>query len=479
MAKSLNKLVGKYPRLLAELAMLTLELGESKKAIKILDKFQKKYPKDIPGQLVRGALLEYIGELESADKIYRDIIAREPKNMRAITRLYLMAKDRKDPSDYWLKSLMNVDPLSPLLTDYIYVAGEEESPSSPEGTPIVEELPSISEEAPPPAELPHLDTIQEKLETLEKRFEMPSEEAPAVEVFEETIPPSETETKSEDIPEVSVEVPAEITPETPAEIQPEPLPEPSSEVPSQAPSEVQPESPPEAPLEAQTEIPPEPLPEIVPESPVEFIIPEETLERGVQISLDDLKVEMEIASGKTQTEVEPKAEPSIEVEPKAEPAIEVEPKAEPSIEVEPKAEPAIEVEPKAEPQTEAATKIEPTAIAEPTEAIFKTEEEPPLDESAYAMPTTPPSIDLDEFQRVYKEIDDNQIHKRTIPEMSFDGVIPSATLAEIYAGQGNIQRALEIYFALPDEELQNHADRIKELSAILSNPADGRSDFPV
>jgi len=80
---------------------------------------------------------------------------------------------------------------------------------------------------------------------------------------------------------------------------------------------------------------------------------------------------------------------------------------------------------------------------------------------------TPFPSEVDELQRVYREIKEHPTENPLPASPTQPNEIKTVTLAEIYAAQGSYAKALEIYNALPDDEKPPHEYRIQELEAKL------------
>lgn len=115
MIKQLEKLAKKNPVLLDELAHAYLESGMTAKADKLVDKYLAKYPKSVTGLMVKALAQEAMGEFEKAEALFREVLALEPRNIRAVSRLAFLENDKKNPSDYWKKNLASIDPLNPWI----------------------------------------------------------------------------------------------------------------------------------------------------------------------------------------------------------------------------------------------------------------------------------------------------------------------------------------------------------------------------
>jgi len=115
MIKILEKTAKRHPILLDELAHLYLDSGWTEKAMKTVDKHLKKFPDSVTGMLVKALIHEEQGEFVESENLYREILNREPRNIRAITRLAVLENDKSDASDYWKKCLAAVDPLCPWI----------------------------------------------------------------------------------------------------------------------------------------------------------------------------------------------------------------------------------------------------------------------------------------------------------------------------------------------------------------------------
>lgn len=95
------------------------------------------------------------------------------------------------------------------------------------------------------------------------------------------------------------------------------------------------------------------------------------------------------------------------------------------------------------------------------------QELPPLPESA-DVKYTPSSAEVNELQRIYREIEEHQSDRRPMDIDQQAQAIHTTTLAEIFASQGNYKKAIEIYNALPENVKAPHQYRIQELEVKLN-----------
>ncbi len=124
MTQSLAKLANKCPALLGQITYEFLNEGNTVQALKTLKRYQKKYPEDTSGLLLKGMIQEELGEYEEAKDIYHQVIEIDPRNLKALTRLAEIQRLETPNEDSWRKELLTYDPLSAL--PYSSVAKERE-----------------------------------------------------------------------------------------------------------------------------------------------------------------------------------------------------------------------------------------------------------------------------------------------------------------------------------------------------------------
>jgi tetratricopeptide (TPR) repeat protein len=220
MSKTFAQLAKKYPPLFAELAHTYLENGAPDKALKIIEKYLERYPNEISGLLVKGAIQEYKGDFDTAETTYRTVIALEPKNIRASARLAVIEEYKPHPSDYWRKHLKQIDPLSPLTKKKRQDTSTTTEIVSPEATTASDELEKSADLS---------QTAKTEIETIESfEKEIKKEDTGLVSELESKGTPSSqpTEEISQMPPEMSSPqiLEKEISPEpSKEEPQPEPL----------------------------------------------------------------------------------------------------------------------------------------------------------------------------------------------------------------------------------------------------------------
>ena len=119
------------------------------------------------------------GDTDAAESTYRDVLDYDPNNIRAVNRLAKLEEKKSAPSDYWKKSLLRLDPLSPMVADMIPAFEIEEAVEDSdfyqgEGAPDEAEVPAAEE-----------TILEEEETTSEDESEIPTEEEPPPEEISE------------------------------------------------------------------------------------------------------------------------------------------------------------------------------------------------------------------------------------------------------------------------------------------------------
>jgi|GEM_PF-1669634 len=363
MIKQLEKYSRKYPVLLDELAHLYLDSGWTQKAMKTVDKHLKKCPESVTGMLVKALIHEEKGEFSEAENLYREILNREPRNIRAITRLAMLENDKSDSTDYWKKSLAAVDPLCPWI-QAVKVKVKTTLIDRPVG---LREEGYISEES-----------AAVKTEDIEK--------SPEESQLDSIAPGTEMVKADETLP-----------------------------APENAPPGVPPRSE-ENVSDSYNDFDQKLLKDL------EELEKDSTLDAAAttEIKSDSIDGTMEASSESNKDVVEANNSNEMEID-----------------------------------QLESTLKSLETTLGA----------EPPVEKEEEFAPST---VEISELQRVYQEITQNT-DKQTTPEAAISQQkLNTVTLARLYVNQGNLDKALEIFFSLPDEIRFQYVEEIQKLEELLN-----------
>ena len=328
--------------------------------MKMVERYLKKFPFNVNGKLLMGMIQEEKGDTDAAESTYRDVLDYGPNNIRAVNRLAKLEEKKSAPSDYWKKSLLRLDPLSPIVADMI------------PAFEIEEEVEEASEEADTGADIEQ-EQIPPEVETNSADEGVIADEG--VTVDEAAVEDSDFY-QGEGAPD-EAEVPA--AEETMLE---------EEDTTAEDESDIQVEEP-----------PPEEISEPEREYP-----------------------ERQIA--------EKEAAPGPEVE---------------------------QVDTLELPDDGEGVDLFPADEAE-DEPI-----EPPPSGEGYA----PTEAEINELERVYREIEEHHSEKEPSTASLHAKGVNTVTLAELFATQGNYEKALEIYNTLPEEEKAPHEYRMRELEKKL------------